>query len=144
MKKNVKSCVALFKTILRRFLKNLEPIGLLLILISFGWQCFEDNSNSSVYESHILNINEKLNAIWAAEYDEVIHTEEYQREYQREGKIALNWFNYEFANNSIFKDWEETKDDLNVIESQRKTGWICKVILYILGSIFIILPKIKK
>ena len=29
---------------------NLEAIGLLLLLISFGWQCFEDNSNEAVYE----------------------------------------------------------------------------------------------
>lgn len=55
----------------------------------------------------------------------------------------LNWFNYESANQSIFKDWKNTKEELNTIESQRNTGWIFKVILYVIGSIFIILPKIK-
>ena len=43
----------------------------------------------------------------------------------------------------FFKDWKDTKEELNTIESQRNTGWIFKVILYVIGSIFIILPKIK-
>ena len=90
-----------------------------------------------------IAINEKLNAILSAEYDEIIHTERYQKECQRNGRVVLNWFNYESANQSIFKDWKDTKEELNTIESQRNTGWIFKVILYVIGSIFIILPKIK-
>lgn len=143
MGKIIKSFLTSCKIKLNKIRDNLEPIGLSLILISFGWQCFEENSNSSVYENHILNINEKLNAIWTAEYDEIIHTERYQKECQRNGRVVLNWFNYESANQSIFKDWKDTKEELNTIESQRNTGWIFKVILYVIGSIFIILPKIK-
>ena len=73
MGKIIKSFLTSCKIKLNKIRDNLEPIGLSLILISFGRQCFEENSNSSVYENHILNINEKLNAIWAAEYDEIIH-----------------------------------------------------------------------
>ena len=57
MGKIIKSFLTSCKIKLNKIRDNLEPIGLSLILISFGWQCFEENSNSSVYENHILNIN---------------------------------------------------------------------------------------
>lgn len=122
---------------------NLEAIGLLLLLISFGWQCFEDNSNEAVYEAHILNINEKLDAIWAAAYDEVVHTDRFQTECLRNGNMPLFWFNYLDANVRTFKDWSSIKEELSVIETQKDFGWICRVVLYILGSILIMIPKFR-
>ena len=122
---------------------NIEVIGLLLLLISFGWQCFEDNSNEAVYEAHILNINEKLDAIWAAAYDEVVHTDRFQTECLRNGNMPLFWFNYLDANVRTFKDWSSIKEELSVIETQRDFGWTCRVVLYILGSILIMIPKFR-
>lgn len=49
MGKIIKSFLTSCKIKLNKIRDNLEPIGLSLILISFGWQCFEENSNSSVY-----------------------------------------------------------------------------------------------
>ena len=115
----------------------------MLLLISFGWQCFEDNSNEAVYEAHILNINEKLDAIWAAAYDEVVHTDRFQTECLRNGNMPLFWFNYLDANVRTFKDWSSIKEELSVIETQRDFGWTCRVVLYILGSILIMIPKFR-
>ncbi len=124
--------------------QNIEPIGLFLILTSFGWQCFEEHSNSTIYEAHILNINEKLNAIWATSYDEFVHSERYQEECLRNGRVSLYWFNYDAANRETFIDWNNTKEKLRPVEAQKNIGWRWRVVLYILGSVLVIIPKIKK
>lgn len=135
----MKDRICIFDMILRKFHRELEPIGLIFILFAFGWQCYEESLNSLVYESHILNINEKLNAIWAAEYDEAMHTEKYQKD-----TIFLHIISYESVDKSIFHDWNKTKKDLHVIESQREIGLVCRFIMYILGSLLVILSKIKR
>ena len=65
MGKIIKSFLTSCKIKLNKIRDNLEPIGLSLILISFGWQCFEENSNSSVYENHILSSTYKCNFLGA-------------------------------------------------------------------------------
>ena len=42
MGKIIKSFLTSCKIKLNKIRDNLEPIGLSLILISFGWQCFEE------------------------------------------------------------------------------------------------------
>ena len=91
-----------------------------------------------------LKYLEKLNAIWGATYDEVVHTERFQNECTRQGRTVLYWFNYEDANRRTFKDWRDTKEEISIVESQRDFGWTCRIVLYILGSILIIIPKIQK
>ena len=98
--------ILLCNNLLYKIKRNLEPIGLILILASFGWQCFEEHSKSTINEAHILIINEKLNAIWNASYDEIVHGERYQEECLRNGKVTLNWFNYDLTNRDTFIDWE--------------------------------------
>ena len=147
MKQGIKICKSIHRSIVKFVCivkNNLEPIGLLLLLFSFGWQCFEEHSNNTVYEAHILNLNEKLNAIWDATYDEVVHTERFQNECTRQGKTVSYWLNYEDTNRRTFKDWRDTKEEISVVESQRDFGWSCRLVLYILGSVLIIIPKIQK
>lgn len=121
------------KTILKQ---NLEVIGLTFVLFSFGWQCFEEHCNQVINEYHILTINNKLDAIWNAEYDEALHSERYKGN-------RLNWFGYEITNDHTIKDWATIKKELSFIEKESNLGWICRIFLYIIGSCFIICPKLN-
>lgn len=116
--------------------KNLEAIGLFFLIVSFGWQCFEEHCNQTINEAHIITINEKLDAIWGAAYDEVLHSERYK------GR-RMNYLGYETLNDHTIKDWSTIKKELSGVEAQGNFGWICRVFLYILGSILIIVPKLN-
>ena len=42
------------------FKKWFEPIGLALLLVSYGWQCFEEHSTQMKIEGYFCEINEKM------------------------------------------------------------------------------------
>lgn len=135
----------LIKTISYKFEQGLEPIGLCLLLGSFGWQCFEDHSNNAVYEDYVYHIYEKLDAIWNISYEEYLHSDYYQNECMKRGKsMSLIWVNHDHASKEIFKDWSATKEELHCIESQKKFGKKCRIVLYALGSIMIIGSKCRR
>lgn len=55
----------------------LEPIGLLLLLAAFGWQCWEEHANQLKYEVYIYDLDQKVDAIWSGVYDEALRSERY-------------------------------------------------------------------
>ena len=57
--------------------KWLEPIGLFMLLLAFGWQCIEERTDQMKVESYFYEMNEKLIAIWSGIYDEALHSERY-------------------------------------------------------------------
>ena len=54
-----------------RIRKWLEPLGLILLLVAFGWQCLAEHSKQVKYEGYIYEMSQKLDAIWLGVYDEV-------------------------------------------------------------------------
>lgn len=114
--------------------KWFEPIGLLLLLFSFGWQCFEEHSIQSVHDAYMYELNEKLISIWSAVYSEALETEKYNG-----GPLVR--VNHDVLNNSV-KDWNQIKDDLNTIYHQQSTAFIIRLFLYIVGSGLIIITKL--
>ena len=119
-----------------------EAIGTLLLLVSFGWQCFEDNSNDAFFEAHMYDINEKLDAIWFAEYNEVMDTKGFST--FRDNKLPFNYDYYYITNKKTFNDWNSKKNEFSTIEAQKDFGWKCRVLLYIVGSILTMIPKFRE
>ena len=55
--------------------KRLEPLGLILLLVAFGWQCLAEHSKQVKYEGYIYEMSQKLDAIWLGVYDEALHSD---------------------------------------------------------------------
>ena len=119
----------------RRF-QMLEPLGLILLLFSFGWQCFEEYSNQRINEKYIYEINKKLDVIWSSIYDEALHSERYHGE----GLVSTDYD----VMNSLVKDWEYIQKDIINLHTQSSNFGEVRVILYIIGSICMILSLLLK
>lgn len=111
-----------------------EPIGLLLLLFAFGWQCFEESSSQMKTEYILLETNEKLIAIWAGVYDEALHSDRYHGE-------AATMVNYDAFNRSI-KDWNQIQSELKDVSKQGSFFFWMRVLLYCIGSVLIIVAKL--
>ena len=84
----------------------------------------------------MLEMNEKLIAIWDGIYDEDLHSERYHGN-------AMVSVNYDALNTS-FKYWEQVKEEMSVIEHQENLFFNIRILLYIIGSVLIICSKIPK
>lgn len=110
-----------------------ETIGLALLLIAFGWQCFEEQSSQMKMEGYLYELHENIFAIWECEYDEALRSDRYN------GK-AMSTVDYDALNNHV-KDWGKIKKELTNIEDQTAFFFWIRVVLYIVGSILIIMAK---
>ncbi len=45
---------------LKKWILWFEPVGLILLLFAFGWQCLAEHAAQMKTEGYILEINEKL------------------------------------------------------------------------------------
>lgn len=122
------------KTSIRKWIKWFEPAGLILLLVSFGWQCLEEHSAQMKTDAYILEINEKLLFIWDGIYDEAIRSDRY------DGK-AMVWVNYDSHNQSM-KTWEQTQKELSDISKQKELFGSIRMVLFVIGSLLVILSKI--
>ena len=116
--------------------KWLEPIGLALLLVSYGWQCFEEHSTQMKIEGYFCEINEKMLAIWEVVYDEALHSDRY------DGK-ALSWVNYDNINKSI-KDWGQVQEEMSMVQHQTSCFGLVRIVMYVSGSILVIISKIPR
>ena len=116
--------------------KYWEPIGLILLLSAFGWQCLEEHSYRSEVEGYIYEFNDKLLHIWDGIYDEALRSDRYM------GHAAVA-INYDVANLAM-KDWQQMKEDFCSLDSQLSFFFWIRAFLYVLGSIFIIGAKWPK
>lgn len=114
--------------------KWLEPIGLLLLLLAFGWQCFEEFGRQNQFEGYIYEIDQKIEAIWMGVYDEALHSDRYHGD-------AATYVNYDSLQASS-KDWGQIKNSLKDVDRQVEISFGVRAVLYILGSISVILSKI--
>ena len=112
----------------------MEPIGLALVLFSFGWQCFEDHSIQTRTKGYFYDLNDRVNAIWSSVYDEALDSERYK------GETVMS-VDYDSLN-AQFKDWNEVKKEYALVERQANIFFWIRLVLYALGSIMIILSKV--
>lgn len=76
----------------------LQPIGLLLLLSAFVWQSEEEYLNSFAEETYKIEINEKLQYLWMAEYDKALSDGRVQT---NDSVIRTNYVNYDGIRNSF-------------------------------------------
>ena len=120
---NMKECIR----------KRLEPLGLILLLVAFGWQCLAEQSKQVKYEGYIYEMSQKLDAIWLGVYDEALHSDRYH------GK-ALVSTNYD-ALNGLVRDWQQIQESFGQLNAQGSLFFKIRVILYVLGSFLVIAAK---
>lgn len=116
-----------------RIRKYLEPIGLAILLVAFGWQCWEEHANQIKYEGYVYELDQKLMRIWSGIYDEALKSERYS------GK-AMVWVNYDALNQSM-KDWNDIQASLKRLNRQTTVFFWVRVVLYVLGSVLVISGK---
>ena len=121
---------------LRKIIRWLEPIGLALVLSSFGWQCLEEHSRQTRIDGYFSELNSRVNAIWTAVYDEALDSERYK------GETVLS-VDYD-ALNTQFKEWKDANTDYSLVEYQSQLFFRIRVVLYVLGSVLIIVSKFPK
>lgn len=119
---------------LRKVFRWFEPIGLTFILFAFGWQCLEVHSNQTRIDGYFYDLNNNVNAIWNAVYDEAIVSDRYN------GKTVMS-VNYD-ALNEQFKEWQDVKENYSLVEHHARMFFWIRVVLYAMGSVLIIASKI--
>ncbi len=113
----------------------LEAIGLLLLLVSFGWQCLESHSESVIMEGYVYELNEKLNYVLMSEYNEAIKdSERYQGN-------AMTWMNYDDLSKNV-TDWQQVQESMGTLKRQKQMFFYIRACLFVLGSIFVIISKL--
>lgn len=116
-----------------RIRQYLEPIGLAILLIAFGWQCWEEHANEIKHEGYVYELDQKLTSIWSGIYDEALNSERYN------GK-AMVWVNYDALNQSM-KDWNDIQASFKRLNRQTTVFFWIRVVLYVLGSVLVISGK---
>lgn len=118
---------------MKQFKQWFEPIGLAFLLFAFGWQCFEERTDQMKIEGYFCEMNEKLIAIWESVYDEALHSDRYHGN-------AMVSVNYD-SMKGLVKDWGQIKEELSTIDSQASLFFKIRVVIYIIGSVLVLLSK---
>lgn len=119
--------------LLHRIKRYFEPFGLAILLIAYAWQCWEEHSNQIKIEGYVYELDQKLAYIWSGIYDEALSSERYSGN-------AMVWVNYDVLNQSM-KDWNEIQSSFKHLNRQTTTFFWMRVVLYLLGSVLVILGK---
>lgn len=114
--------------------KLLEPVGLLLLLGAFCWQCI-----SSVYYNHQRDIreynqNEIIYWIATMQLDEAIKDST-----RYHGKQVMS-VGYDSVSNQI-AEFEKDKVLVRDLAQKKNTSWYIQIVFYLLGSIMIVVKK---
>lgn len=113
--------------------KWFEPIGLILLLFSFGWQCIEEDLSQIRSDGYLYELNQKIENIWAAVYDEALDSDRYKGN----GMVSVN---YDCLNQD-FKGWEKMQEEFSSVNKQLGISSWCRIFIYVLGSGLIIWGK---
>lgn len=122
---------------LQKFLSNnkIEGIGLILVLFSFFIQIAEEEFKNQKQESEYYNIHKKLDAIWHV-YSKDFST----RNPEYDVSSAINFKHYD----ENWKIYSQNREEIKVWDNLVETAGKYKMILFIIGSIFIVIPKFRK
>jgi hypothetical protein len=116
----------------RSTLNKLEGIGLLLVLISFFLQLFQNELQSSLNESQYYQLHNKLDTIWR------IIQNDYSQNHPEAGVSGT--INFE-AYSKNWKIYSEQIKELKPWEESISLFSKLNIVLFIFGSIILIIPK---
>lgn len=114
--------------------KCLEPLGLLLLLFSFGWECFANRMEKINQEGLIIELHKKVDDLWACHYMNYTRSTENKT-------TSSSLIDMDSTNTGWLYSGEKLCKQFNLVNRQVSTGGIVRTIFYILGSILIIASK---
>ena len=101
--------------------KKLEIIGLSLLLFAFGW------------ESLLVELHHKTDILWESKYADFT-----QNANNTTSSIAFVDMN---MTNGQWKSYEQIREDFSMSDEQEDFGQMARIVMYISGSICVILAK---
>lgn len=115
--------------------KKLEGWGLILILVSFGWQFLEVNLTELSNEVDKYQLHEKVDDLYMIIADVYSHSE-------FNNSQVRSSVDFETINKN-WKYWNGLKNEKESLVGQLKWTFYLKSLLFIIGSIFLIIPKFR-
>ncbi len=114
---------------------KIEGIGLILLLLSFGWQAFQQDISDLAKDQQDYQIHEKLDNIWNVITDMYTHSSSNTSNASTKVNIEAALENWKLYGNIL--------SERTTVEYQAKLFLTIQIILYILGSICLIIPKFR-
>lgn len=114
----------------------IEGIGMLIVLLSFGFQNFSEKLKYDQYITPIIRINDNIINLSSNDIDitkYLINPEVYDKDYTLK-KIEVRHFNQSY--------WQKIQDELDISENEENRLTFLYIGFYVLGSIMIIYPKL--
>ncbi|RIV46476.1 hypothetical protein [Flagellimonas pelagia] len=115
--------------------KKLEGWGLILILVSFGWQFLEVNLTDLSNEVDKYQLHEKVDDLY------MIIADAYSNSEFNNSQVRSS-VDFETINRN-WKYWKGLKREKESLVGQLKWTFYLKSLLFIIGSIFLIIPKFR-
>ncbi|WP_313532495.1 hypothetical protein [Sphingobacterium multivorum] len=113
---------------------RIEGIGLIFVLFSFFLQIAEEDFNNQKHEAENYNIHKKLDVIWR------VYTKDFSSRNPEYGvSSAINFKHY----NEDWKIYSENREEIKVWNDLVDYSGKYKMILFIIGSILIVIPKFR-
>ena len=107
--------------------KGLQIIGLSLLLVAFGWECF----SQTLFDN-------KTEALLAELHEYADFTKSPQNTTTSNMLVDMN------LTNKQWKPYEQIRADFKLSDEQEEFGQMARIVLYISGSICVILAEIFK
>jgi len=126
-----------FNKIIRMKISNrkLEGYGLILILVSFGWQLLEINLTDLSNEVDKYQLHEKIDDLY------MIIADAYSNSEFNSSQVRSS-VNFESINKN-WKYWKGLKIEKENLIGQLKWTFYLKSLIFILGSVLLIIPKFR-
>lgn len=94
--------------------KKFEIIGLSLLLVAFGWECFSQTLSDNKVESLLTELHHKIDMLWECEYAEFTQSPQ-----NTTTSIALVDMN---MTNRQWKSYEQIRADFELSDEQEEFG----------------------
>lgn len=115
--------------------RRLEGYGLILVLISFGWQLLEINLTDLSNEVDKYQLHEKVDDLY------MIIADAYSNSELNTSQVR-NSVDFESINKN-WKYWNGLKVEKESLVEQLKWTFYLKSLIFIVGSILLIVPKFR-
>ena len=113
--------------------KKFEIIGLSLLLFAFGWECFTQTLLDNKVESLLAELHHKVDILWECKYADFAHSSE--------NTTTSNMIVDMNRTNHGWLSYEQIRENFKLSDEQEDSSKMVRIVMYISGSICVILAK---
>lgn len=113
--------------------KKCEVLGLVFLLIAFGWQCWHEYRQETQIKAIMYEFNQQIFCIHSLVYNDVLK----QDYYTGEEMFCIREDMYKPMN----YDWCEVQQKNSNIDRESEWAFKIRVMFYVIGSVLIIVSK---